>query len=123
MMAELIHSAQSFMNAKDAIIAKKKKKGERLENSYVHHPEQGTRLKKAEVWEKRDRDNKKARLSSGQYFNYTPLNTSLDQVLMQIKDDPSLKWLERMKGDPSKRNKSKFAFIATMGMIRTSVMI
>ena len=27
-MAELIHSAQSFMNAEDAIIAKKKKKGE-----------------------------------------------------------------------------------------------
>ena len=31
-MAELIHSAQSFMNAEDAIIAKKKKKGERLDN-------------------------------------------------------------------------------------------
>ena len=38
-MAELIHSTQRFMNAKDAIIAKKKKKGERLENGYIHHPE------------------------------------------------------------------------------------
>ena len=28
MMAKLIHSAQSFINAKDAIIAKEKKKGE-----------------------------------------------------------------------------------------------
>ena len=27
---------------------------------------------------------------------------------MQIKDDPSLKWPERMKGDPSKQNKSKY---------------
>ena len=36
-MAELIHSAQSFMNVEDAIIAKKKKKGERLESGYVHH--------------------------------------------------------------------------------------
>ena len=27
---------------------------------------------------------------------------------MQIKDDPSLKWPERMKGDPSKRNISKY---------------
>ena len=26
---------------------------------------------------------------------------------MQINDDPSLKWPERMKGDLSKRNKSK----------------
>ena len=45
-MAELIHSAQSFMNAEDAIIAKKKKKGERLENGYIHHPEQGSHPKK-----------------------------------------------------------------------------
>ena len=29
-------------------------------------------------------------------------------MLMQIRDDPSLKWPERMKGDPSKRNKSKY---------------
>ena len=36
------------------------------------------------------------------------MNTMLDQMLMQIKDDPSLKWLERMKGDPSKHNKSKY---------------
>ena len=43
MMAELIDSAQSFMNAEDAIIAKKKKKGERLDNGYIHHLEQGPR--------------------------------------------------------------------------------
>ena len=60
-MAKLIHSAQSFMNAEDAIIVKKKKKkGERLENGYIHHLEQGPRLKKAKIWEKRDRDGKKA---------------------------------------------------------------
>ena len=27
---------------------------------------------------------------------------------MQIKDDMSLKWPEKMKGGPSKRNKSKY---------------
>jgi len=66
------------MNAKDVIIAKKKKKGERLENGYIHHPEQGPRPKKAKVGEKRDRDGKKAGSSSGRYSNYTSLNTSLD---------------------------------------------
>ena len=30
-MAELVHLAQSFMNAEDAIIAKKRKKAERVE--------------------------------------------------------------------------------------------
>ena len=107
-MGELIHSAQSFMNAEDAIIAKKKKKGEWLDNGYIHHPKQGPHSKKAKVGEKRDRGGKKVRLSSGWYSNYTPLNTLLDQVLMQIKDDPSLKWPERMKGDLSKQNKSKY---------------
>ena len=27
---------------------------------------------------------------------------------MQIKDDPSLKWPEKMKGDPNKHNRSKY---------------
>ncbi|XP_030970001.1 uncharacterized protein LOC115990293 [Quercus lobata] len=57
-MAELVHSAQNFMNAEDAIIAKKRKRSER--------------------------------------------------VLMQIKDDPSLKWLEKMRGDPNKCNRNKY---------------
>ena len=63
-MAELIHSAQSFMNVKDAIIAKKKKV-ERVENGYVHHPKQSPHPKKAKTREKRDRDGKKAGSSLG----------------------------------------------------------
>jgi len=107
-MAELIHSTQSFMNVEDAIIAKKKKKGERLESGYVHHSKQGPCPKKAKVGEKRDLDGKKVGSSLRRCSNYTPLNTSLDQVLMQIKDDPSLKWPKRMKGNPSKRNKNTY---------------
>ena len=46
--------------------------------------------------------------SSGRSQHYTPLNAPLDQVLMQIKDDPSLKWPKKMKGDPNKCNKNKY---------------
>ena len=53
------------MNVEDAIIVKKKKKTERLENGYVPHPEQGPHLKKAKTREKMDRDSKKAGSSSG----------------------------------------------------------
>ena len=89
----------------------------------MHYSEQGPCPKKAKVREKRDRDGKKVRSSLGRYSNYTPLNTSLNQVLMQIKDDQSLKWPGRMKGDPSKRNKSKYCcFHHYHGMIQTSVM-
>lgn len=107
-MAKLIHSAQSLMSVGDSIIAKKKKKAKRVETRYTHHSEQGPRPKKAKTREKRDRDGKKAGSSLGQHSNYTPLNTLLDQLLVQIKDDPSLKLLEKLKGDSSKQNKSKY---------------
>ena len=71
------------------------------------HPKQGPCPKKAQTGEKRDRDNKKAS-SSAQSQQYTPLNMPLEQVLMQIKDDPSLKWPKKMKGDPNKRNRNKY---------------
>ena len=59
-MAELIHSTQKFMNAEDAIIAKKKKKmAKQVEARYMHHLEQGPHPKKAKTGEKRDRDGRK----------------------------------------------------------------
>ena len=89
-MAKFVHSAQNFMNAEDVIIAKKRKRVERTKANYMHYAEQGPRPKKGRVEEKKDRDNKKAG-PSAQNQQYTPLNAPLEQVLMQIKDDPSLK--------------------------------
>ena len=63
-MVELIHSAQNFMNAKDAIIAKKRKKAKRMEADLPCHPEQGPHLKKAWIRENKDRDNKKSSSSA-----------------------------------------------------------
>ena len=81
-MVELLHLAQSFMNAKDVIIAKKRKRVERMEADFSHNPEQGPRPKKDWTGEKKDRDNKKAGSSSGQNLHYMPLNVPLNQVLM-----------------------------------------
>ena len=106
-MVELVHSAQNFMNAEDAIIAKKRKRAERMEAHPTRHSEQGSRPKKGWTEDKKERDNRKTS-PLGRNQNYTPLNAPLDQVLIQIKDDPSLKWPEKMKGDPNKRNKSKY---------------
>ena len=119
-MAKLVHSAQNFMNAEDAIIAKKRKRSKRIEGNPSRH--QGPRLKKGRTKERKDRDNKKPG-PSVQNQQYTPLNMPLEQVLMQIKDDPSLKWLEKMKGDPNKIiGISIIASIETIGVIRTSVL-
>ena len=45
-MAELVHLAQNFMNAEDVIIAKKRKRAERMEANPMRHSEQGPRPKK-----------------------------------------------------------------------------
>ena len=95
------------MNAEDAIITKKRKRAERTEANPVRHTDQGPRPKKGRVEEKKDRDNKKAGPSTWNQ-QYTPLNPPLEQVLIQIKDDPSLKWPEKMEGDPNKRNQNKY---------------
>ena len=36
-MAELVHSTQNFMNVEDAIIAKKRKRAERIEANSTRH--------------------------------------------------------------------------------------
>ena len=66
-MAELIHSAQNFTNAEDAIIAYKRKRVERMEAN--RHFEQGPRPKKGRTEDKKDQDNKGLALQHG--INYT----------------------------------------------------
>ncbi|XP_075665626.1 uncharacterized protein LOC142635330 [Castanea sativa] len=62
-----------------------------MEADILRYPEQGSHPKKARMGEKKDRYNKKTS-SSGRSQQYTPLNMPLEQVFMQIKNDPSLKW-------------------------------
>ena len=61
-MAELVHSAQNFMNAEDAIIAKKRKRkrSERMEGNPSRQSDQGPHPKKGRTEERKDRDNKKS---------------------------------------------------------------
>ena len=70
-MVELVHLAQNFMNAEDAIIAKKRKRAERMEADPLCHSDQGPHLKNGHMGEKKDRDNKKPG-SSAQSQQYTP---------------------------------------------------
>ena len=53
-MVELVHLTQNFMNAEDAIIAKKRKRAERTEANPVRHADQGPRPKKGRAEEKKD---------------------------------------------------------------------
>ena len=59
-MAELVHSAQNFINAEDAIIAKKRKRAKRMDANPLCNTDQGPRPKKGHAEDKKERDNKKA---------------------------------------------------------------
>ena len=74
-MAELVHSAQNFMNAEDTIIAKKRKRIERMEANPTCHSEQGPHPKKGWTEDKKDRDYKKAG-PSAQSQQYTIEHTT-----------------------------------------------
>ena len=76
-VAELVYSAQNFMNAKDAIIAKNRKRVEWMEVGLPRHLEQGPRPKKARTGEKKDRDNKNASFLARSQ-QYTPLNMPVE---------------------------------------------
>ena len=54
------------------------------------------------------RDDQRSRPLTRRFTNFTPLNTSIDQILMQIKDERALTFLSKLKGDPSKRPKDKY---------------
>ena len=59
-MAELVHSAQNFMNAEDTIIAKRRKRSEKIEGNPSRHSKQGLRPKKGRTEDRKERDNKKS---------------------------------------------------------------
>ena len=54
------------------------------------------------------RDDRRSKPPTGRFTNFTPLNTPIDQVLMQIKDEGGLTFPGKLKGDPSKRPRDKY---------------
>jgi hypothetical protein len=46
--------------------------------------------------------------NQSQNQKWTPLNTTLSNVLMEIKRDPAFRWPPRMRTPPEKRNNKKF---------------
>ena len=104
-MADMHFKATKYMNVEDALIACKDNKGKRKRES-AEDTQPNTREKNSQYEGKRD--NREARPSSGRIINFTPLNTPLDQVLMQISDNPTLNWPEKLKGDLDKRSRGKY---------------
>ena len=54
------------------------------------------------------RDDRHSKPPMGRFTSFTPLTTPINQVLMQIKDEGTLTFPGKLKGDPNKRSKDKY---------------
>ena len=54
------------------------------------------------------RDDRRSKPPTGKFTSFTPLITPIDQVLMQIKDEGTLTFPGKLKGDPNKRSRDKY---------------
>uniref|UniRef100_A0A2N9I6A6 Integrase catalytic domain-containing protein n=1 Tax=Fagus sylvatica TaxID=28930 RepID=A0A2N9I6A6_FAGSY len=108
-MSELMYEAQKFINAEDAFqardefLTRKRKEPEdrRFESSRNKSSRQD--YPKAERKNISSSNRREERPSS-----FTPLNMSIDQVLLQIQDNPDVKWPGKLRSDPTKRSKDLY---------------
>ena len=54
------------------------------------------------------REDRHSKPPIGKFTSFTPLTASIDQVLMQIKDQGALTFPGKLKGDPNKRFRDKY---------------
>ena len=93
------------MNAKDVVLAKemkgKRKRDEGTSNNRDKKKE--TRNVGQTTGKKRELPDRKP-----QFTNITPLIMPIEQVLIQIRDDPSLQWLKPISTPVERRDKSEY---------------
>nr|XP_023892031.1 uncharacterized protein LOC112004041 [Quercus suber] len=102
-MLEVLYKATKYMNAEEALQAweEKLRKRERQEDGRQDQgrkrPRPGDR-----------RDERCSKPPGGRFISFTPLTTPIDHVLMQIKDEGTLTFHRKLKGDPSRRSRDKY---------------
>ena len=102
-MSDVLYRAIKYMNAEDTLLAREEKPKKRERQEEVR---QDRGRKMARMGDKRDK--RQSKPPTRRFTNFTPLNTPIDQVLMQIKDEGALIFPGKLKGDPSKRPRDKY---------------
>ena len=102
-MTDVLYRATKYMNAEDALLAReeKPKKRERQEDTRQDRGREVARTGDQQ-------DERRPRPPTRKFTNFTPLTASIDQVLIQIKDEGALTFPNKLKGDPNKRPRDKY---------------
>ena len=103
-MAEALLKAQKYMNAEEALAAidgvNKTKKKEREDDRRGQKRDRTDRLN--------DEGNKRREDKNPRPVKFTLLVMPVDQILTEIRDEPSLKWPRPLYSSPNVRNKRKY---------------
>uniref|UniRef100_A0A2N9HFX3 Retrotransposon gag domain-containing protein n=1 Tax=Fagus sylvatica TaxID=28930 RepID=A0A2N9HFX3_FAGSY len=104
-LSELMYEAQKHMNAEDAIESRDNPPQKRRKD-VDDRKQELTKQKVPKFSETLER--KRTTVSSVKFNSFTPLNTPIDQLLMQIQDDPTLRWPDKIHSDPDSRPKNLY---------------
>ena len=103
-MAEALLKAQKYMNAEEALAAidgvDKTKKKEREDDRSGQKRDRADR--------RNDKGNKRREDKNPCPVKFTPLVMPVDQILTEIKDEPSLKWPRPLHSSPNVHDKRKY---------------
>ena len=102
-MSEVLYRATKYMNAED-VLSDREEKPKKRERQDDTRQDQGR--KKALTGNRRDK--RRPKPPGGRFMSFTPLTASIDQVLMQIKDEEVLTYPGKLKGDPNRCSKDKY---------------
>ncbi|XP_058075823.1 uncharacterized protein LOC131224321 [Magnolia sinica] len=107
-LAELVARAQKYTNAEEFSTARKNvqvtepnNKGKRPRNEETQPSGKG-------LDDRAPRDRHSSRKPKGKFFSYTPLKTSTEQILLDIKGYKLLNWSVCMRADLDHRDKCKY---------------
>ena len=104
LMTDLLFKAQKYMNGEDALIAKglarKRKKDESSDS-------QGKKKDRKDPYSE-NKANKSSPDSPNKKMNFTLLVMPANKILMQIKDEPSLKWPKSLNTSSRRQDLKKF---------------
>ena len=105
MVAKLLRKTQKYMNAEDAVLAKEMKGKRKRDKGTSNNCD-----KKKETRSVGQTTGKKKELPDRrpEFTSFTPLIMPIEQVLMQIRDDPSLQWPKPISALAKRRDKNKY---------------
>ena len=104
-MSELMYEATKHMNTEDALEAMDDLPPKRRKDTEDRKPEPA-KQKVPKFTETLER--KRTTAPPVKFSSFTPLNTPINKLLLQIQDDPSLRWPGKIRSDPNSRPKNLY---------------